>query len=134
MAWYNDQSKDGVHSPEVCLPGSGWEIAWLERTDLTALMGTDVPFLINRAIIQKGEVEMMVYYWFQQKERRIAWDFAAKFWLMVDGVRTGRTDGALLRLTTLIGQNEDEADAEARLQEMLKGLQDPLPRFIPTGE
>ena len=35
-AWYTDQSQDGVHSPEVCLPGGGWEIAWLERSDLTA--------------------------------------------------------------------------------------------------
>jgi hypothetical protein len=33
---------------------------------------------------------MMVYYWFQQGERRIAWDFAAKFYLMVDGIRPGR--------------------------------------------
>ena len=28
MAWYADQTQGGVHSPEVCLPGSGWEIAW----------------------------------------------------------------------------------------------------------
>jgi exosortase D (VPLPA-CTERM-specific) len=133
MAWYDDQSKGGVHSPEVCLPGSGWEIAWLERSDITALMGTETPFNINRAIIQKGETKMMVFYWFQQKERRIAWDFAAKFWLMVDGVRTGRTDGALVRLTTLMGPHEAEAEAEARLMDVLKGIQEPLPRFIPLG-
>lgn len=133
MAWYDDQSKGGVHSPEVCLPGSGWEIAWLERSDLTAEMGTDTPFKINRAIIQKGETRMMVYYWFQQKERRIAWDFAAKFWLMVDGVRTGRTDGALVRLTTPIGGNESDEAAEARLRDMLHAMQSPLPRFIPLG-
>jgi exosortase D (VPLPA-CTERM-specific) len=133
MAWYDDQSKGGVHSPEICLPGSGWEISWLERSDMTAEMGSDTPFRINRAIIQKGEVRMMVYYWFQQKNRRIAWDFAAKFWLMMDGVRTGRTDGALVRLTTLIGPNESDKVAEARLLELLKGIQEPLPRFIPTG-
>jgi EpsI family protein len=86
MAWYEDQSQGGVHSPEICLPGSGWEIAWLERTDIAADMGTDTPFNINRAIIQHGETRMMVYYWFQQGERRIAWDFAAKFYLMVDGI------------------------------------------------
>ncbi|WP_299681763.1 VPLPA-CTERM-specific exosortase XrtD [uncultured Roseobacter sp.] len=133
MAWYDDQSKGGVHSPEVCLPGSGWEIAWLERTDLTAAMASDVPFRVNRAIIQKGETRMMVFYWFQQKERRVAWDFAAKFWLMVDGVRTGRTDGALVRLTTPIQRNEPDAAAEARLMEVLKAIQKPLPRFIPLG-
>lgn len=131
MAWYNDQSSNGVHSPEICLPGSGWEIAWLERSDLTEEIGTDVPFNINRAIIQKGETRMMVYYWFQQKERRIAWDFAAKYWLLVDGIRTGRTDGAIVRLTSEIQRGETDADAEARLMDMLREIQEPLPKFIP---
>lgn len=133
IAWYNDQSQGGVHSPEVCLPGAGWEIAWLERTDIAQAMGSDRPFAVNRAIIQKGEMRMMVYYWFQQKDRRIAWDFAAKFWLMVDGVRTGRTDGALVRLTTPILRGETDAAAEARLQTVLRGVIPSLPRFIPEG-
>ncbi|MEM6904143.1 MAG: exosortase C-terminal domain/associated protein EpsI, partial [Pseudomonadota bacterium] len=132
-AWYDDQSQGGVHSPEVCLPGAGWEIAWLERTDITEVVGTDVPFRINRAIIQKGEAKMMVYYWFQQKERRIAWDFAAKYWLMVDGIRTGRTDGALLRLTTAIDPQGGEAAAEARLRDVLLEIQEPLKRFVPES-
>jgi EpsI family protein len=93
MAWYEDQSQGGVHSPEICLPGSGWEIAWLERTDIASEMGTETPFNINRAIIQHGETRMMVYYWFQQGERRIAWDFAAKFYLMVDGIRPAPPTG-----------------------------------------
>ncbi|TDX22239.1 VPLPA-CTERM-specific exosortase XrtD [Rhodovulum visakhapatnamense] len=133
MAWYNDQSKNGVHSPEVCLPGSGWEIAWLERIDIAPEIGADRPFHMNRAIIQKGETKMMVYYWFQQRERRIALDYAAKFWLMADGVMTGRTDGALVRLTTLIGREETEADAERRLNSVLRPLQTTLPRFIPES-
>ncbi|MEM9740265.1 MAG: VPLPA-CTERM-specific exosortase XrtD [Pseudomonadota bacterium] len=131
MAWYEDQSKGGVHSPEVCLPGAGWEIAWLERSDITEVVQSDVPFRINRAIIQQGETRMMVYYWFQQKERRIAWDFAAKFWLLVDGVKTGQTHGALIRLTTLMGSNESPEVAEQRLRDVLLTLQGPLPRFIP---
>lgn len=133
MAWYNDQSKGGVHSPEICLPGSGWEIAWLERSDITEVMGAELPFRINRAIIQKGETRMMVYYWFQQKERRIAWDLAAKYWLMVDGITTGRTDGALIRLTTLIDPRESDEIAEARLIEVLKEMQNPLDRFVPDS-
>jgi exosortase D (VPLPA-CTERM-specific) len=135
MAWYADQSEGGVHSPEICLPGSGWEIAWLERTDIGQEMqrvtGSDAPFNINRAIIQRNDVRMMVYYWFQQGERRVAWDFAAKFYLMVDGITTGSTDGALVRLTTLIGPDESDAAAEARLRDVLTELVPHLPRFIP---
>ena len=122
-----------MHSPEICLPGGGWEIAWLERSDITDSMGTDYPFRINRAIIQKGEFKMMVYYWFRQKERRIAWDFAAKYWLMVDGITSGRTDGALIRLTTPMLPDETPEQAEARLKDVLIEIQRPLERFIPES-
>lgn len=132
MAWYQDQSKGGVHSPEICLPGAGWEIAWLERSDIAAEMQSDVPYMINRAIIQKGETRMMVYYWFEQKGRKIAWDFAAKYWLMMDGIRTGRTDGALVRLTTPILSGETDAQAETRLKDVLHELDPVLTRFIPA--
>ena len=130
-AWYADQSKGGVHSPEICLPGGGWEIAWLERSDLTETLNWDRPFLLNRAIIQKGQTRMMVYYWFDQKGRKIAWDFEAKFWLRVGGIATGRTDGALVRITTAIKPGESDGDADARLMDMLKAVMVPLPTFIP---
>lgn len=132
-AWYEDQSKGGVHSPEICLPGSGWEIAWLQRVDISAQLGLDTPFRINRAIIQNGEARMMVYYWFDQKGRKIAWDFAAKMYLLVDGVTTGRKDGALVRLTTMILPEESDADAAARLDRMMTELLPVLPRYIPGG-
>jgi exosortase D (VPLPA-CTERM-specific) len=132
-AWYHDQSKGGVHSPEICLPGGGWEIAWLERSNLKDVMDWDTDFMVNRAIIQKGETRMMVYYWFEQKGRKIAWDMAAKYWLMVDGIRTGRTDGALVRLTTPILRGEADADADARLKDVLREVVVQLPRFIPDS-
>ncbi len=131
-AWYETQT-DGnyVHSPEVCLPGSGWEIAWLERRDMADLLGVDGKFMANRAIIQKGTERMMVYYWFEQRGRKLAWDIATKYWLMIDGIRTGRTDGAIVRLTTTISADESDAEAEARLTEVMGEVLEPLPRFIP---
>ena len=131
MAFYNDQSKGGVHSPEICLPSSGWEIAKLERVDIAPRLGVDGEFPLNRAIIQKGEARMMVYYWFQQGNRRVAWDFAAKFYLLADGIRTGQTDGGIVRLTTPMARGESEAEAEARLLDMTRGVIQPLPRFMP---
>jgi len=76
---------------------------------------------------------MVVYYYFDQKGRKIAWDFAAKFYLMIDGITTGRTDGALVRLTTLIGKDETDEQAESRLLEVLRETQSVLPRFIPNN-
>ena len=131
MAFYHDQSKGGVHSPEICLPSSGWEIAKLERVDIAPRLGLDGTFRLNRAIIQKGEARMMVYYWFQQGERRVAWDVAAKFYLLADGIRSGQTDGGIVRLTTQIAPGESEESADARLLDMTRGIIGPLPRFIP---
>jgi len=130
-AWYADQSRGGVHSPEICLPGAGWEIAWLERVDIAERLGLETEFQINRAVIQKGQVRMMVYYWFDQKGRKIAWDFAAKFYLVWDAIQTGRTDGAMVRLTTLIADGESDEDAAKRLDEMVQTLTPKLDRFIP---
>jgi hypothetical protein len=51
MAWYLDQSRGGVHSPEICLPGRGLgdRLAGAHRHHQE--MGTETPFNINRAII-----------------------------------------------------------------------------------
>lgn len=133
MAWYADQSQGGVHSPEICLPASGWEIAWLERSEISQVIDYPEPFNINRAIIQKGETRMLVYYWFEQRGRKVAWDVAAKFHLLMDGIRTGQTDGAIVRLTTPIQPGESDAAAEARLHSALVDVMEPLPRFLPEG-
>lgn len=134
MAWYEDQSKGGTHSPEVCLPSAGWEIAWIERVDLGAELGLGVPYAVNRAIIQKGDQRMMAYYWFEQHGRHVAWDYAAKFWLLWDGLTIGRTDGGLVRLLTPVGRDETEADAEARLSDVFLDTIDVIPQFIPGVE
>ena len=131
MAWYDDQTQGGTHSPEVCLPGSGWEIAWLERVDIAPEVGFSEPYKINRAVIQKGEQRMIAYYWFEQHGRHVAWDFAAKLWLLWDGLTIGRTDGALIRLITPIQRGESEAEAEARLKDMFVATTEVLPRFVP---
>lgn len=131
MAWYADQSQGGVHSPEICLPATGWEIAWLERSEISQTLNYPDPFNINRAVIQKGETRMLVYYWFDQRGRKIAWDLAAKFNLLADGVTTGSTAGAIVRLTTLIAPGESDTDAERRLESALRELMPPLTRFLP---
>ena len=131
-AWYDDQTGgNSIHSPEVCLPGGGWEIAWLERVDMSTVVGSETPFPVNQAIIQKGETRMMVIYWFEQRGRQLAWDLATKYWLMVDGIRTGRTDGAIVRLTTVIQADESDREAQARLISMMRETTEVLPRFIP---
>ncbi len=131
IAWYKDQMTGGTHSPTVCLPGAGWEIASLESIESPAGMGGAAPFTLNRAVIQKGLDRMMVYYWYDQQGVRTSSSYYAKLLITIAKVRTGRSDGALVRLITPIMAGESDAAAEARLQDAMQGVLAPLERFVP---
>lgn len=131
MAWYADQQDGGVHSPEVCLPGGGWEIAGLEKMD--APVAPNQAFTLNRAIIQKGVDRMLVYFWFEQQGQRTASGFNAKLQLTLGKIRNGRNDSAIVRLITPLDSTDEnsEAEAEARLNKATQDILTQLPRFIP---
>ncbi|MEM6487846.1 MAG: VPLPA-CTERM-specific exosortase XrtD [Pseudomonadota bacterium] len=131
VAWYADQTKGGIHSPEVCLPAGGWEIATLDRPDVGPAIGLDAPMPVNRAVIEKGQAKMLVYYWFEQYGDRTAHDLTAKFNVLRDAIILGRSDGALVRLTTPILPNETVVDAEMRLRSLMPHAVERLPRFVP---
>ena len=133
IAWYQDQTRAAIHTPEVCIPAGGWEMSEIEVREVTVDTGQkNVVIPVNRAIIQKGLSRQMVWYWFDQSGRRIASDYAAKAYLVLDGIQTGRTDGALVRLVTPMIPGETEEVAEARLRDMLAASLPVLPRFIST--
>ena len=131
MAWYRDQMTGGVHSPEVCLPGGGWEIAQLETLDVSAEFGGGGDFTLNRAVIQQGMERALVYFWYEQQGQRTASGFAAKLQLMTGKLTNGRQDSAIVRLITPIGTGESLAEAESRLHAALEGVLVPLQRFVP---
>ncbi len=130
-AWFRDQTISGAHSPDICLPNTGWEFASFTRRDISAELDLDKAFPINRAVIQRGEDRLLVYYYFVQNGRQVAWDFGSKLWLFWDSFVHGRKDGGLVRLVTPIGRGETEDMADSRLRDMARELDSRLPRFFP---
>lgn len=131
LTYYEVQTEgDAIHSPEVCLPGAGWEVFSIEPVEVN-LPGTSfASFELNRAVIQKGLEQQLVYFWFEGRGRRLTSDFAAKFYTVADGMAMGRSDGGLVRMITPIGPG-GEAEADDRLRGFLALAVDRLPRFIP---
>jgi exosortase D (VPLPA-CTERM-specific) len=131
-AWYQSQTDGaGLHSPEVCLPVGGWEMSSIEVVELSVPGTVYGDFTVNRAVIQKGLSQQLVYYWFEQRGKRMVNDYLAKASVVWDGLILGRSDGALVRLVTPIGADESEADADARMQRLMRELLPDLPRFVP---
>jgi exosortase D (VPLPA-CTERM-specific) len=133
-AFYHKQTEgSGIHSPEVCLPVGGWEMFDIKTitVDLEADTGW-APFETNRAIIQKGLSQQLVYYWFEQRGKRMTNDFNVKMVTVMDSLRTGRSDGALVRFTTPVAKGETLEQADARIKRLMMETLPQLPRFLPN--
>jgi exosortase D (VPLPA-CTERM-specific) len=134
VAYYDSLSTAAaIHSPRVCLPGSGWEFASFEERNFGDVIN-GVTGTYNHVLIQKGEQKILMYYWYQQRDRRTANEFGMKYYVLVDNLLKGRKDGALVRLytpiITSVGDSA-EAEAEARLRSFAAALAPKLPNYLP---
>jgi len=131
-AWYRTQTEGtGIHSPEVCLPVGGWEMSSISPTTVSMHETVYGDFMVNRAVIQKGLSKQLVYYWFEQRGRRMTNDYVAKASVVYDSLTMGRADGAMVRFVTEIDAKGGEAEADARIQRLMAEVLPRLPRFIP---
>jgi EpsI family protein len=131
-AYYRSQRKgQSAHSPQSCLPGGGWEISSLNGVDLPADSGMARSLHVNRALIQKGGEKQIVLYWFKQRERIISNEYLVKFFLFWDGLTRGRTDGALVRISSVVGPGETEDVVDERLRNFVSTIEPELVRYVP---
>lgn len=112
VAYFSSQrTGQSPHSPKNCLPGSGWQPSESGKVDVSLNDGS-APIRINKYVVSKGEDESVVLYWYQSHGRVIADEFAAKFYLVADSIRTHRSDTALVRVVVpVIRGNADAAVA-----------------------
>jgi EpsI family protein len=96
IAYYAQQrAGESMHSPKHCLPGSGWEI-WKHDSAMVPVNGSEVK--INQYSIQNGGQRMLVFYWYQSKQRIIASEYMGKVLLAKDALLSGHTAGSIVRI------------------------------------
>ncbi len=132
VAYYKSQrSGQSIHSPKSCIPGGGWLITSSNTIPLETTKQLAEPLLVNEVMIQKDDSRQLVLYWFQQRHRIQTNEYLVKLFLMWDSLIQGRSDGALIRLTTSIPPNEDPEIARKRLVEFAQLIQPTLAPYIP---
>jgi len=132
IAWYQSQrSGQSAHSPRSCLPGGGWHIDELQRADVVDVRIGGVPLRVNRAVIQKGPLRQLVYYWFQQRGRIITNEYQVKWYLFWDALTRHRTDGALVRMIVAVPEGVPLARADRELQRFASAVAHPLESYVP---
>jgi EpsI family protein len=130
VAYYDSQQKGrSAHSPKSCMPGDGWEMTSFERTEIVLSDNFSLP--VNRTLIRKGNQTSLVYYWFQQRGRFLNNEYLVKFYLLWDSITKGRTDGAMVRVTTPVFPHESVEQADARIQKLIAESQTLLQSYVP---
>jgi exosortase D (VPLPA-CTERM-specific) len=132
VAYYESQSKGAsAHSPRSCIPGGGWEISDLRTITIPGLARSGSDLAVNRVLIGKGNSRQLVYYWFDQRGRRMTNEYHVKLMIFWDALTRRRSDGALVRVVTAVQPYEDISRADARLQDFLSDAYPRIRSYIP---
>jgi EpsI family protein len=122
IAYYEYQrAGESMHSPKNCLPGAGWSP--ILNDYLTIGQTADgKPAVANRYVIEKDGRRQVVIYWYQANGRVIANEYWGKLYLVTDALRTGRRDGAILRVIATVDKNETVDSATKRAVDFTRAL------------
>lgn len=126
----SQRTGETIHSPQNCLPGAGWTPLEHSHRELTAPGGKSI--IVNRYLIGKGLDQDVVLYWYQSHGRAVASEYWAKIYLVADSIRSGRSDGSIIRIITPVGRSEDARAAEARAAAFAEGILPLLGQYIPN--
>jgi exosortase D (VPLPA-CTERM-specific) len=132
VAYYGSQRKGAsVHSPKACLPGGGWRIDEFTQQVIPNIGPQGESLTVNRSLISLGESRQLVYYWFQQRGRRMTNEYFVKWFIFWDAITMNRTDGALVRLVVAVPETENIEVFDSKLQEFLRTADPQLSYFLP---
>ena len=130
IAFFPSQRQgDTIHSPKNCLPGAGWNPTESTRIWMDGPDGHKVE--VNRYVVQKGGERALVLYWYQAHGRVTPSEYRAKYHLVADAIALNRSDGALVRITTLQRSGENTSDGENRVVRFAQLALPLLDRYVP---
>lgn len=119
-----------IHSPKNCLPGAGWEPLTSGVATLQTPSGA-VP--VNRYLIQKGQDQALVLYWYQGRGRITANEYRVKWNLLQDAALRRRSDEALVRVVVPIRRGTAESAAFAQATRIAQQLVTAVGTALPQG-
>ena len=101
---YYSQPRVGanMHSPLNCLPGNGWAVTSVNTRSIQAA-GQSWP--VRELMVERGSTKYALTYWFHGRQRVIADEVSARFYVLADALRRRPSDAGLVRLMTPVKGN-----------------------------
>ncbi len=115
------------HSPQNCLPGAGWIMKDPQHVQIATPSG--LTFTAQRYVIETGIYKEVMIYWYQGRGKIEASEYRDKVNTVIDSLFKRRSDGAMVRVMTSVGNSED--DAVKAGSDLAGRLADELNPFVP---
>ncbi len=117
LAYFREQQVGSqIHSPQHCVPGSGWTIQSVERARIDR-GGREAE--VQRLAIDKQNDDQVMFYWFRTRSGVLAGEYGLKLDLVLNSLRGRPIDAAFVRYTAPAGQ-------EAQLRSLISRLSGPV--------
>ncbi len=123
------ESENFFHSPNVCLPSSGWETLETSTHRISGMphFGT---ITVRRMLIRKLGTRRLVYFWFQTKSRASHDVNINRFHLSLHAIMQDNTYDLFIRSITPVKADETIVDAEKRMDRFVRDMMSTLLIFI----
>jgi EpsI family protein len=125
---YSQTNRKVFHPPEICYAGGGATIVHQSRVDLP--VGADRPITANRFLIEKGDSEQMMYYWFKVGARFTPDYWAQQILVAVNFLSGQRKGSAMIRIAAPI--TADSQDVNSQLaQQFISDIFPSILQYLP---
>ena len=120
----------GYHSPKNCIPGGGWGIAEVKDVALRSGIEGRKESTVAQMLIRNGSEYQVVLYWYQNRGRIIASEYAEKIYQVQDALLQKRRDGTFVRIMAVV-RDGDIAETEARVRQFAEQTMTTLENHLP---
>ncbi|MCK4622621.1 MAG: EpsI family protein [Desulfuromonadales bacterium] len=128
LGYYASQRKGAeIHSPTLCLPGSGW-VNVSERVRTMEMKNGEKIKLVE-SIYAKDSAKEVFIYWYQMKGNCTTNKYTLKLNKIINSVKYRRTDASFLRFSSPVTVDEQSSinTIESFLQDFLPLVKEYLP-------
>ena len=117
------------HSPTVCMPSAGWVEQEIKRRRIR-----NVPYfndlVVTQMVMEKGGTRLLVYFWFQTKDKATYDKNINRFHLSLHAIRRDNTHALFIRPITPLQTHESIYDAEMRMDQFVREMMPVLLQFL----
>ena len=118
-----------AHTPDACLPGSGWRI--MSKSKEVFDMGRPYGWArVKKFVVRKTDINYLVYFWYQSETRIVTNSYLNQFALAWDALQSKHSPVLVVRIMTPVMRGESLVPARTDVQNFITQFQPMLKRGL----